>query len=99
MKIKNLETKLNNLNESREKKEDMIEKFHLQWFPKLQEFSALLNSNFQKFLTLFGCRGLIELDIGVTRVSITYLPILLLPIFIILICVFVLSMISKVMDY
>lgn len=58
------------LNEGVQSKEELIESLHSEWFPKLKELTDLLNLNFVKFLNYFGCDGLIELDIGVTRVNI-----------------------------
>ncbi|XP_016657266.1 structural maintenance of chromosomes protein 5 [Acyrthosiphon pisum] len=67
IKIKNLEKKLENLNLNAQTKEHEIERLHSEWLPKIQELTALLCNNFQKFLSSFGCSGLIDLDIGVTR--------------------------------
>ncbi|XP_050058944.1 structural maintenance of chromosomes protein 5 [Aphis gossypii] len=67
IKIKNLEKKLETLNLSAETKAYEIDKLYTEWFPKIQELTYLLSVNFQKFLTSFGCKGIIELDIGVTR--------------------------------
>lgn len=67
MKIKNLEKKLENLNLNAQTKENEIEKLHSEWLPKIQALTTLLSANFQKFLKSFGCSGIIELDIGVTR--------------------------------
>lgn len=53
-------------------KGDLIEKLHSEWFPQIKELSSSLSTNFQKFISSFGCNGIIELDIGVTRVSIVY---------------------------
>lgn len=67
IKIKNLEKKLETLNLSAETKASEIEKLYSEWLPKIQELTCLLSVNFQKFLKSFGCMGVIELDIGVTR--------------------------------
>jgi len=63
---------LENLNLNAQTKEHEIERLHSEWLPKIQELTALLCNNFQKFLSSFGCSGLIDLDIGVTRVNILY---------------------------
>lgn len=70
IKIKELESKLVALNTSSQSKEVVIEKIYSEWFPKIKELSNLLSTNFQKFIHSFGCNGVIELDIGVTRVNI-----------------------------
>lgn len=70
LKIKELEKKLEDLNTDAQSKEEQIERLHSKWFPKLQELVSLLTTNFEKFLESFGCNGLVELDIGVTRVNI-----------------------------
>ncbi|XP_025193514.1 structural maintenance of chromosomes protein 5 [Melanaphis sacchari] len=67
IKIKNLEKTLENLNQSAHTKEYEIERLYSEWFPKIQELKNLLCVNFQKFLLSFGCSGVIELDVGVTR--------------------------------
>ncbi|XP_022172006.1 structural maintenance of chromosomes protein 5 isoform X2 [Myzus persicae] len=67
IKIKNLENKLESLNLNAQTKENEIERLHSEWLPKIQELTNLLSVNFQKFLKSFGCSGIIELDIGVTR--------------------------------
>ncbi|KAL4131729.1 hypothetical protein QTP88_009002 [Uroleucon formosanum] len=67
IKIKNLEKKLEDLNLNAQTKEQEIERLHCEWLQKIQELTVLLSTNFQKFLTSFGCSGIIELDIGVTR--------------------------------
>jgi len=61
---------LETLNLSAETKASEIEKLYSEWLPKIQELTCLLSVNFQKFLKSFGCMGIIELDIGVTRVNI-----------------------------
>lgn len=70
LRIKDLEKKLENLNNETQNKESQIESLHSVWLPKLQEFSGLLSKNFQKFLNRFGCTGVIDLDMGLTRVKI-----------------------------
>lgn len=77
IKIKNLENKLESLNLNAQTKENEIERLHSEWLPKIQELTNLLSVNFQKFLKSFGCSGIIELDIGVTRVNILCLLFLL----------------------
>lgn len=72
LKIKDLETQLEDLNTNSQSKEVLIEKLFLEWFPQIKELSDLLSSNFQKFIRSFGCNGIIELDVGVTRVNIVY---------------------------
>lgn len=72
LKIKDLESKLEALNTNAQSKENSIEKLHSEWFPRIKELSNLLSTNFQKFIRLFGCNGMIELDVGVTRVNIVY---------------------------
>ncbi|XP_050443520.1 structural maintenance of chromosomes protein 5 [Adelges cooleyi] len=66
-KIKELEKRLKNLNADAQSQEQQIETLNTVWFPKLQQFVGLLNSTFQQFLVTFGCNGVIELDVGVTR--------------------------------
>lgn len=83
IKIKNLEKKLEDLNLNAQTKEQEIERLHCEWLQKIQELTVLLSTNFQKFLTSFGCSGIIELDIGVTRVNILYLLLFFLTIIII----------------
>lgn len=72
LKIKNLESKLEDLNSNSQSKEVLIEKLYSEWFPKIKDLVSLLSTNFQKFIRSFGCNGIIELDIGVTRVNIVY---------------------------
>lgn len=68
---------MENLNNNAQTKEYEIERLHSEWLPKIQELTTLLSVNFQKFLMSFGCSGMIELDVGVTRVNILYLLFLL----------------------
>lgn len=70
VKIKDLESKLTNLSNDVGKKEKKIELIHSNWFPKIQELCKELSNNFQKYLLSFGCNGIIELNIGCTRVNI-----------------------------
>lgn len=70
--IINMEAQLENLNNYTQTKESEIEKLLSEWLPKLKNLVGLLNTNFSRFLTSFGCDGLIELDTGVTRVNIGY---------------------------
>lgn len=78
LRIKELKTKLENLDNEAQNKESKIESLHSVWLPNLQEFCGLLSKNFQKFLMRFGCTGVIDLDTGLTRVNIiVYLLILL----------------------
>jgi hypothetical protein len=65
-----LEKKLESLNQNAQTKEYEIDRLHSEWLPKIQELTGLLSENFHKFLKSFGCSGIIELDIGVTRVNI-----------------------------
>jgi len=67
IKIKNLEKKLESLNQNAQTKEYEIDRLHSEWLPKIQELTGLLSENFHKFLQSFGCNGIIELNIGVTR--------------------------------
>ncbi|XP_026817249.1 structural maintenance of chromosomes protein 5 [Rhopalosiphum maidis] len=67
IKIKNLEKKLESLNQNAQTKEYEIDRLHSEWLPKIQELTGLLSENFHKFLKSFGCSGIIELDIGITR--------------------------------
>jgi len=64
---------LESLNLNAQTKEHEIERLHSEWLPQIQELTLSLCDNFRKFLTTFGCSGIIELDIGVTRVNILYL--------------------------
>jgi len=77
----NLENKLESLNLNAQTKEQEIERLHSEWLSKIQELTNMLSINFHKFLKSFGCSGIIELDIGVTRVNILC-PLLLLAIII-----------------
>lgn len=70
LNIRNLEIQLENLNNHTQSKEKEIETLLSEWLPKLKALVSLLNTNFSRFLTSFGCDGLIELDTGVTRVII-----------------------------
>lgn len=64
-----MENKLKSLNYNAQNQESEIGNIYSDWFPKLQELTNLLSSNFQKFLALFGCSGIIDLDMGLTRVN------------------------------
>lgn len=65
-----MEKKLEDLNNNAQNKESQIEIIYSEWFPKLQELAGSLCTNFQKFLKMFGCNGIIELEVGETRVNI-----------------------------
>lgn len=69
--MKKLEKKLECLNKDSQSKEKEIERIHSNWLPKLQELVGSLSSNFSTFFSSFGCQGVIELDVGVTRVNTT----------------------------
>lgn len=95
-KIKDLEKKLNDLNNNAQSKESQIEKLYSSWLPKIKDLVSLLSMNFQKFLTTFGCNGVIEFQCGATRVNIVYL--IWLTMIVLNSCVFIYSMISNLMD-
>lgn len=90
---------MESLNLNAQNKELEIERLYSEWLPKIQELTLLLSSNFQKFLKSFGCSGLIELDIGVTRVNILCMLFLLAIILIYDFNPNNYSMISKHMGY
>lgn len=69
MKIKDMENNLKSLSYDAQKQESEIEDLYTDWFPKLQDLIELLCTNFQKFLEMFGCNGIIDMNTGLTRVN------------------------------